>query len=232
MTISSSGVVKKYAYFVTTYTGNTNTNVSYTTNTTSNGWTLKYLKCKYFSNIAIKAYFYYSDTSIQVATNSFTNSYCMGYTASISSPVLKYFSQSHYNNNGTAITYLQEFDITSTLNSITNFNFRNGDQMVLSISYSNGFWGTISGCTLLGGVISTSLTQKATCNVGSNTKIYITNIAGFTTNPSLGSTTNYRVKVKFTATGVSITNTVNSDFYMNLYANIDAYTNSYQAIFY
>lgn len=59
MTISSSGVVKKYAYFVTTYQSNTNVSTS-----TTYGWTLQYLKCKYFANFDIKAYFFFSDTGI------------------------------------------------------------------------------------------------------------------------------------------------------------------------
>lgn len=178
MTISTSGVVKKYAYFVTTYQSNTNVSTS-----TTYGWTLQYLKCKYFANFDIKAFFYYSDTSIQVATNSFSSSYCDGYSSGISSPSLVQFSQSHYNNNGTPITYVQEFDLTGTINSISNFGFRSGDQMVLKISYNNTFWGTVSDCTLLGGVMSTSLTQVATCNVGSNSVLYISNIGGFIPNP-------------------------------------------------
>ena len=61
--------------------------------------------------------------------------------------------------------------------------------MVLSISYSWNYWGTISSCAVLGGVTSTSRTALATCNVGSNSKLYITNVAGFVTTPSLASST-------------------------------------------
>ena len=149
--ISSGGVVKKYAYFMTTYQSQSNVSTSSTY-----GWRLKYLQCKYFAHFNIKAYFYFSDTSIQIATNSFSSSYCNGYTSGINSPSLKYFQQSHYVNNGTAITYVMEFDITSTYTSISNFGFRNGDQMVLAISFNNSYWGTVASCALLGGVKSTS----------------------------------------------------------------------------
>lgn len=123
--------------------------------------------------------------------------------------------------------------MTATINSISNFGFRSGDQMVLKISYNNTFWGTVSDCTLLGGILSTSLTQVATCNVSSNSVLYISNIGGFIANPELSSSTNLRVKVAFTATGVSNSNisNININFYMVLYANFDAYNSSYQGIF-
>ena len=122
MTTSSGGVVKKYAYFVTTY--QSTTSVAYTS---TYGWRLKYLKCKYYANFNIRALFYFSDTSIQIATNSFSSSHCNGDTSGVSLPVLKYFSQSHYVNNGTPITYLMEYDLTDTINSISDFGFRSGD---------------------------------------------------------------------------------------------------------
>lgn len=227
--ITSGGITKKYAYYVTTFQGNTNASTS-----TPNGWTLKHLKCKYFANFGISAYFYFSPTNIQVATNNFSPSYCNGYTSGITSPSLKYTSQSHFYNNGTPITYVQEFDITSTISSITNFGFRNGDQMVLSITYTTNYWGTINSCAVLGGFSSTSNTALSTCVVGSDTNIYITNIAGFVTTPSLSSTTNMRIKIKFIASPGSTYATANLDynFKMWLYANYDAYAQGYQAIFY
>jgi hypothetical protein len=100
--ITSGGVTKRNAYFVTTFQSNANVSTS-----TTYGWTLSYLKCKYFANFNIISYFYYGDTSIQVATNTFNKAYCDGYTSGISSPSLIKTSQSHYNNNGTAITYVQ-----------------------------------------------------------------------------------------------------------------------------
>ena len=104
--------------------------------------------------------------------------------------------------------------------------------MVLKISYNSKYWGTITGCNLLGGVISTSTVLKATCNVGDNYNIYITNVGGFITDPLLASTTNYRIKVKFTSTSLSDTANYGMNFYLTLYSNIDAYTNGYQGIFY
>jgi hypothetical protein len=227
MTTSSSGVVKKYAYYVTTY--QSTKNVGYTS---TYGWTLKHLKCKYFANFNIRALFYFSDTSIQIATNTFSSTACDGYTSGVTQPTLKYFSQSHYVNNGTPITYLMEYDFTATLNSITNFGFRSGDQMVLQIHFNNSYWGTVSQCTLLGGIASTSLTQQATCNVGSSTLFYINNIAGFNPTPDLASSTNYRVKLSFIGSTVSNTANININFYAQLFANIDAYTSAYQPIFY
>jgi hypothetical protein len=228
MSISVSGVEKRYAYFIRTHPSNVNMSIS-----TTYGWTLKYLKCKHYSGFSINAYFFFGDTSIEVATNTFSSSYCnSGYTSGVSSPVLKQFSQSHHASNGTDVTYLQEYDITPSMSSLSNFNFRNGDQMVLSIKYDSAFWGTITGCTLLGGIASTSLTSRATCVVRSNTNIYINNVAGFIANPALASSTNNRVKVKFTANGGSVMNNAGYYFYMSLYANYDAYNNNYQPIFY
>lgn len=104
--------------------------------------------------------------------------------------------------------------------------------MVLTISYENNPWGTISSCTLLGGIISTSINQRAYCNVGSNSLLYIVNVGGFMADPLLASNTAYRVKISFVSTG--LTNTPNNNdfhFYTVLYANYDAYANGYQPIF-
>jgi hypothetical protein len=212
--------MKKYAYFITTFQS--------TTDVDNNGWNFKYMKCKTFTFV-MTAHWFLSDTSIQVATNTLSGG-CDTQNA-ITAPTMMYFSQSHYNNNGTDITYLQEYDITSTYNALTNFNFRNGDSMVLAIYFSNNWWGTINNCSLLGGIISTSNTQIATCTVYSNTAIYINNVAGFLADPNLPTTTNYRIKVKFT--GNSVTNTGNyaSTFTMKLFANLDAYNGAYQSIF-
>jgi hypothetical protein len=227
MTISSGGVVKKYAYYMTTFQSSSNVSTNSVT-----GWQLKYLKCKYFAYFSIRALFYYSDTSIQIATNTFSASYCNGYTSGVTAPSLKYFSQSHYVNNGTPITYLMEYDVTATYGSLSNFGFRNGDQMVLAVSFSSTYWGTVSGCTLLGGIISTSVTQQAACVKGSNSLFYITNVAGFSATPNLDSSTNYRIKLSFVGGTVTGTSNYAITFYMSLYSNIDAYTQGYQGIFY
>ena len=227
MTRSIGGVVTKWAYFITTY--QSNTNVSYTS---SYGWRLKYLKCKYFANFNIKGYFFYSDTSVNIATNTFTSTHCDGYTSGVSSPTTKYFAMSHPFNNGTDITYVMEFDITATYTSISNFNFRNGDAMVLEIAFNNSYWGTIGSCNLLGGIVSTSLAKKAECVRSSNTKIYIKNVAGFSATPNLAASTHNRVKVSFVASTSSTSGNSYTNFYMQLFANIDAFNNQYQPIFY
>jgi hypothetical protein len=106
--------------------------------------------------------------------------------------------------------------------------------MVLSITYSSNYWGTINSCSVLGGVLPSDTNFLPTCSVGSNTNIYITNIGGFRTNPSLGSSTNMRIKIRYVATPSSSYNqdTYNYNFDMWLYANNDAYSNGFQAIFY
>ena len=103
--------------------------------------------------------------------------------------------------------------------------------MVLQIHFNNTFWGTVSQCDLLGGIISTSLTRQASCNVGSNSIFYITNIAGFNPTPDLASSTNYRVKISFLGGSVSNTANININFFTQLFANIDAYNSAYQPIF-
>lgn len=225
-TITSSSITKRYAYFITTY--QVNTNVSYTT---TYGWTLSHLKCKYFAGYSITANFFFSDTSIEIATNTYSASYCDGYTSGVTSPTSKYFSQNYFLSDGTPITYVHEIDFTSTINSISNFNFRNADAMVLVISFSNTFWGTMSSCALLGGLNSTSINQRVTCSVSSN-RVVLSQISDFMADPLLASSTNLRVKYSFIATGLSNTNNVAITFYSVLYANIDAFNNNYQGIFY
>jgi hypothetical protein len=166
-----------------------------------------------------------------VATNSFSSSYCDGYTSGVSAPVSKYFSQSSFVSGGIPVTFVHEIDFTSTL-GISNFGFRNGDAMVLAISFDSTYWGTITSCSVLGGLNSTSMNQVLSCTVASNSKIYISNIAGFLAHPKLGTTTNYRVKYSFLTSGVTNTGNYAINFFTTLYANIDAYNNNYQGIFY
>ena len=103
--------------------------------------------------------------------------------------------------------------------------------MVLAISYDSNYWGTISSCSLLGGVVSTSNALPVGCTVKTNTLIYITNIAGFMSDPNLATSTYYRLKIKFLAASVTATNTYTINFNMALYANLDAFNNNYQPIF-
>jgi len=106
--------------------------------------------------------------------------------------------------------------------------------MVLKINYGSTYWGTVSSCNLLGGINSTSINQKAVCVFSSNSVFYIKNIAGFLTDPLLGTSTNYRVKFSFLATPTTSSSTANYGitFYTTLYANLDACNANYQGIFY
>jgi hypothetical protein len=132
--------------------------------------------------------------------------------------------------DGTQTYLTHEIDITPYL-STTNFGFRSGDAMVMSISYDTNPWGSLSSCNLLGGISSSSINQRAYCNVGSNTKVYIVNVGGFIADPLLSITTNYRVKIQLVSSGLSnVPNNNNFNFYAQLYANYDAYINGYQPI--
>jgi hypothetical protein len=105
--------------------------------------------------------------------------------------------------------------------------------MVVSISYAANPWGALLSCNLLGGVSSTSVNQRAFCNVNSNTNIYIVNVGGFVSDPLLSVTTNYRIKVRLVSDGLTQTLNSNSfNFYFKLFANYDAYINSYHPIIY
>jgi hypothetical protein len=98
----------------------------------------------------------------------------------------------------------------------------------MSIKYRTSYWGTIKSCNVLGGIISTSINTRATCEVGSSgtstTEIYITNIGGFFANPLLATTTNYRVKILFIGNAISAT-TPSFLFDLDLYPNLDGYIN-------
>ena len=96
--------------------------------------------------------------------------------------------------------------------------------MVLAIFFNNTFWGTVASCTVHGGVVSTSITQSATCVQGSDSKFYIKNIGGFEGTPNLASSTHNRIKISFVGGTVTNTANININFFMELYANIDAYT--------
>lgn len=105
--------------------------------------------------------------------------------------------------------------------------------MVISISYDSSPWGTLLSCDLLGGVASTSINQRAYCNVNSNTNIYIVNVGGFIADPLLAVTSNYRVKVRLLSSGLATTsNSNNFNFFFRVYANYDAYINNYHPIAY
>ena len=104
--------------------------------------------------------------------------------------------------------------------------------MVFSIHFDTSFWGTISSCNLLGGIISTSLTDQATCYKRNNTGMYIRNVAGFTTTPNLATSTHNIIKVSFISSTSSTSNNPSIAFGIKLHANYDAYINDYQPIMY
>ena len=195
------------------------------------GWAIQYLKCKFYA-LSFTAYFFFSDTTVEQATNTFTASNAQSLsTSGISDPVNIYYDQDYRISDGTDTNFMVEMDLTPALNSLSNFEFRNGDEMVLYFTFSRVEWGTTKSCQLIGGVISTSPTKKAYCMIASN-HIMIRNVAGFEENANLDAATNKRVK--FTFVGDSLGDYTSTTRYITtyLYANYDAYSNSYQAIFY
>lgn len=225
-TLVSGTTTTKYAYFVKSWFSSTNLRVN------NPGWDLSFLKCKHYGGLALNFYNFYSNTAIEKATQSFSSSNCNSYT-SFDSPVSKYFSQNYFTSDGFDTSLVHEIDITPTYDSMANFMFMTGDAMVLSISYDSNPWGTLLSCDLLGGIESTSINQRAFCNVNSNTNIYIANVGGFIANPLLPVTSNYRVKLRLLSTGLSTTSNGNNfNFFFRLFANYDAYINNYHPIIY
>lgn len=226
LTNSANTVTIKYAYFIKTWTSTTNIGTS------SGGWALSYLKCKHYSGLALTGNIFFGDTTIEVASQTFSTSYCNGYTPA-ASQVSKYFSQSYFSADGTDTSLVHEFDITPTYNALTNFEFRSGDAMVVSIIYAANPWGNLLSCDILGGISSTSINQRAFCVVYSSTNIYIVNVGGFVANPLLSVTTNYRIKVRLVSDGLVQTLNSNSfNFYFRLFANYDACINGFHPIIY
>lgn len=125
------GRVYKYAVFMTTWQSNTNNKRH-----SSGGWALKYLKCKFYAQ-TITAYFFFSDTTIEQATNTFTAANARSLsTSGISDPVNKYYDQTYRISDGTDTYFTIEMDLTPSLNSLSNFYFADGDQMVLTFTFS------------------------------------------------------------------------------------------------
>jgi hypothetical protein len=90
-----------------------------------------------------------------------------------------YFDQTYRFADGTDTYFVIEIDYTATINSISNFEFRKGDSMLLKITLSHNYWTSIDKCSLLGGIISTSAIQLATCSFASTDTLLISNVAGF-----------------------------------------------------
>lgn len=113
-TLVSGGNTIKYAYFIKTWASSTDVSVG------SSGWALSYLKCKHYASISLVANFFFSSTTIELATQNFPITYCNGYTG-FGSPVSKYFSQNYFTSDGFDTSLVHEFDITPTITGISNF---------------------------------------------------------------------------------------------------------------
>jgi hypothetical protein len=95
-------------------------------------------------------------TSIEIATNTHDTSY-PGTYGTMTAPTVKYFDQTRRFADSTATWFTMEIDYTATMTSVSNFEFRSRDAMVLLITVSGGpIWNNILNCQLLGGIISTS----------------------------------------------------------------------------
>ena len=106
------------------------------------GWDISYLKCKFYA-LSFDAHFFFSDNVIEEATNTFTASNAQALsTSGISDPINKYYDQDHRNYDGTTTDWVVEMDLTPALNSVNNFQFRTGDEMVLYFVFSQIEWGT------------------------------------------------------------------------------------------
>ena len=95
-TLVSGSRTYRYAYFVRTWQSAINLSGS-----SAVGWDLSYLKCKFYAQ-TWTAYFFFSDSSIEIANNAFTASDGDSLaTTGISSPLNKYFDQTFRVSNGT-----------------------------------------------------------------------------------------------------------------------------------
>ena len=131
-TYVTGGRTYKYAYFVRTWPSNTNLYLH-----SGGGWALQYIKCKFY-HLSWTAYFFFSDTTIEVATNTFTASNAQSLsTSGIADPVNKYYDQDYRKNDGGDTNFIVEMDLTPAMDSLSNFEFRSGDEMVLYFVFSN-----------------------------------------------------------------------------------------------
>ena len=93
----SGGVIKKYGYFVRTWQGSIN-NMQVSN---SGGWDLSYIKCKFYAD-TWDVYWFFSDTSIEIASNTFTSSNGDSLAeVGISSPINKFYDQDYRITDGT-----------------------------------------------------------------------------------------------------------------------------------
>lgn len=97
----TGGRIYKYAYFVRTWPSTTNNNLS-----SSGGWALQYLKCKFYA-LSFTAYFFFSDNVVEQATNTFTASNAQSLsTSGIADPVSKYYDQTYRISDGTDTNFM------------------------------------------------------------------------------------------------------------------------------
>lgn len=124
-----------------------------------------------------------------------------------------------------------EFDLTKMIDELDDLHIKQTDQFVMSFVLENIFWGSISSCQLLGGLSQNLLNSPTTCTVDNATQFYVTNFQGFIENDMYPTGQRKRIRVLFT-TGSLTDNTLWLDktVTIGLFANIDAYTNSLQAI--
>ena len=155
-------------------------------------------------------------------------------TVSISAPINKYYDQDYRVSDGTDTKFVTEIDVTPMMNSaaMSNFEFRNNDEMVLVFTFSRMDWTDTLSCDLLGGIVSTSITKQAYCEYvpATDTRVLIRNVGGFVKDPLLAVDTNKRVKFMYKGTSLTNLNSIARTIFVELYANHDAYINNYQPI--
>lgn len=63
------------------------------------------MKCKFFAN-SITAYWFFSDSSVEIATNIFTQSYMSGLQSVGGTPLNPYFDQTYRLADGTQTRFI------------------------------------------------------------------------------------------------------------------------------
>ena len=118
-------------------------------------------------------------------------------------------------------------DITSVTTALSNFVVESGDSFVMGFSFSSIWWGSVTACRFVGG-LTNSNGQAVACTKVSDSYFYASNFNGFESNPLVSSTTAQRVRVELTASTIN-NNTITLT--VELFANMDAYTQDYDRIF-
>ena len=227
-TLVSGGRTYRYAYFVRTWPSNVNMYL-----TSGGGWDLSYIKCKFYAQ-TWTAYWFFSDTSIEVASNTYAGTAGDSLaTVGISAPLNLYYDTDYRTSDGTDTNFVVEMDVTPMMTSavMSNFDFANNDEMVLVFTFNRMDWGGTLSCHLLGGIVSTSRSKQAVCQTtGDHSIMIIRYVAGFVTDPLLATNTNMRVKFKYVGTALDALTSVGRSITVQLYANYDSYYYTYQPI--